>query len=84
MGGVPCVRYMRIPVATVLRLLAGGLTERGILSEYPDLQTEDIASACASPKLRNGAGTAPSALSLKFLIDNALPPRLAALSGGRI
>ena len=42
MGGVPCVRHMRIPVATVLRLLAGGLTEGEILSEYPDLQTEDI------------------------------------------
>lgn len=42
MGGVPCVRHLRIPVATVLRLLAGGLTEREILSEYPDLQAEDI------------------------------------------
>ena len=42
MGGVPCVRHMRIPVATVLRLLAGGLTEREILAEYPDLETEDI------------------------------------------
>jgi hypothetical protein len=28
--------------ATVLRLLAGGLTEREIVAEYPDLQTEDI------------------------------------------
>ena len=42
MGGVPCIRGLRIPVATVLRLLAGGLTERDILSEYPDLQGEDI------------------------------------------
>jgi uncharacterized protein (DUF433 family) len=42
MGGVPCVRHLRIPVATVLRLLAGGRTELEILSEYPDLQTEDI------------------------------------------
>jgi len=42
MGGVPCVRHLRIPVATVLRLLAGGLTEREILAEYPDLQAEDI------------------------------------------
>jgi uncharacterized protein (DUF433 family) len=42
MGGVPCVRHLRIPVTTVLRLLAGGLTEREILSEYPDLPTEDI------------------------------------------
>jgi len=42
MGGVPCVRHLRIPVYTVLRLLAGGLAEREILSEYPDLETEDI------------------------------------------
>ena len=42
MGGVPCVRHLRIPVATVLRLLAGGLSKAEILSEYPDLQTEDI------------------------------------------
>jgi uncharacterized protein (DUF433 family) len=42
MGGVPCVRHLRIPVATVLRLLAGGLTEAQILSQYPDLETEDI------------------------------------------
>jgi uncharacterized protein (DUF433 family) len=42
MGGVPCVRRLRIPVATVLRLLAGGLTETEILAEYPDLQKEDI------------------------------------------
>jgi uncharacterized protein (DUF433 family) len=42
MGGVPCVRHLRIPVATVLRLFAGGLAEREILSEYPDLQPEDI------------------------------------------
>ena len=42
MGGVPCVRGLRIPVATVLRLLAGGLTEQQVVSEYPDLQIEDI------------------------------------------
>jgi uncharacterized protein (DUF433 family) len=42
MSGVPCVRHLRIPVATVLRLLAGGLSEREILSEYPDLQPKDI------------------------------------------
>jgi len=42
MGGVPCLRHIRIPVSTVLRMLAGGLTEVEILSEYPDLQAEDI------------------------------------------
>jgi uncharacterized protein (DUF433 family) len=42
MGGVPCVRGLRIPVATVLRLLAGGLTDAEIVAEYPDLQKEDV------------------------------------------
>jgi uncharacterized protein (DUF433 family) len=42
MGGVPCIRHLRIPIATVLRLLAGGLSEGQILSDYPDLQPEDI------------------------------------------
>ena len=42
MDGVPCVRHLRIPVATVLRLLAGGVAEDEILSEYPDLEREDI------------------------------------------
>ena len=42
MGGVPCVRHLRIPVATILRLLAGGLAEREILAEYPDMEPADI------------------------------------------
>jgi uncharacterized protein (DUF433 family) len=42
MCGVPCVRHLRIPVATVLRLLGGGLRETQILSQYPDLEAEDI------------------------------------------
>jgi len=42
MGGVACVRGLRIPVATVLRMLAGGMSQQEILAEYPDLQPEDI------------------------------------------
>lgn len=42
MSGVPCIRGLRIPVATVLRLLAGGATAEQILADYPDLETEDI------------------------------------------
>lgn len=42
MGGIPCVRQIRIPVATVLRMLAGGVSETEILSEYPSLESEDI------------------------------------------
>lgn len=42
MDGVPCVRGMRIPVATVLRMVAGGMTEHEILADYADLQAEDV------------------------------------------
>lgn len=42
MGGVPCIRGLRIPVATVVALVAEGLTEAEILQAYPDLEPEDI------------------------------------------
>lgn len=42
MGGVPCIRGLRIPVATVLRMLAGGMTEQEILADYPNLQVEHV------------------------------------------
>lgn len=42
MGGVPCVRGLRIPVATVVGMLADGMTEAEILDAYPDLEPEDL------------------------------------------
>lgn len=45
MGGVPCIRGLRIPVATVIGMLADGMTESEILKHYPDLQSEDIREA---------------------------------------
>ena len=42
MGGVPCVRGMRIPVATVVGMVADGMSEPEILDAYPDLEAEDI------------------------------------------
>jgi uncharacterized protein (DUF433 family) len=42
MGGVPCIRGLRIPVATILKMLAAGLSEREILTEYPDVESDDI------------------------------------------
>ena len=47
MGGVPCIRSLRIPVATVVGLVAQGMAETEILAEYPDLETEDIRQALA-------------------------------------
>ena len=45
MGGVPCLRGLRIPVATILAMLAEGMTEQEILAAYPDLEPEDIKEA---------------------------------------
>ena len=45
MGGVPCIRALRIPVATVVDMVADGMTETEILAAYPDLEREDIREA---------------------------------------
>jgi len=45
MDGVACIRNLRIPVATVVGMLADGLTEKEILDAYPDLETDDIRAA---------------------------------------
>lgn len=45
MGGVPCLRGLRIPVATVVDMIADGMTVNEILEAYPDLEEEDIGEA---------------------------------------
>ncbi|MBI4285353.1 MAG: DUF433 domain-containing protein [Chloroflexi bacterium] len=45
MGGVPCIRGLRIPVATVVGMVAEGMRDIEILEAYPDLQAEDIREA---------------------------------------
>ena len=45
MGGVPCIRALRIPVSTVVGMVAEGISESEILQSYPDLQAEDIREA---------------------------------------
>jgi len=42
MGGVPCIRGLRIPVATVVGMVAEGMAEKEILAAYPSLELEDI------------------------------------------
>jgi len=45
MGGVPCIRGLRIPVATVVGMVSDGMTEEEILKAFPDLESEDIHEA---------------------------------------
>ncbi len=46
-GGKPIVRKMRISVELILSLLAQGEDPEAILSDYPDLELEDI-QACVA------------------------------------
>lgn len=55
MDGVPCVRHLRIPVATVLRLLAG----RWSMRFFPSILISNrkiSANACASLRLQLWSG----------------------------
>ena len=45
MGGVPCIRGLRIPVAAVVGMVADEMTMEEILASYPDLGVEDIREA---------------------------------------
>lgn len=45
MDGQPCIRGLRFPVVTVLRMVAGGMSVEEILAEHPDLQAEDVPAA---------------------------------------
>jgi uncharacterized protein (DUF433 family) len=45
MGGVPCIRGLRIPVATVVGMVADRMSDEEILKALPDLERADIEQA---------------------------------------
>lgn len=45
MGGVPCLRGLRIPVATVVGMVADGMTADEIVAELPPLELADVEAA---------------------------------------
>ena len=45
MGGLPCIRSLRIPVATVVGMVGEGMAEAEILNAYPDIEVEDVREA---------------------------------------
>lgn len=47
MEGVPCIRGLRIPVATVVSMVAEGMTDAEIRIAYPDLEAGDVREALA-------------------------------------
>lgn len=45
MGGVPCIRDLRVTVGMVLGQLAAGLSADDVLADYPYLERDDILAA---------------------------------------
>jgi len=45
MGGVPSIRGLRIPVSTIVGMIADGMSSSEILDAYPDLESDDIVQA---------------------------------------
>jgi len=45
MNGMPCIRGLRIPVATIVAMVAEGMNNEGIMAAYPDLENDDIAES---------------------------------------
>jgi uncharacterized protein (DUF433 family) len=45
MDGAPCLRGLRIPVATVVDMVADGMSESEITAAYPDLEADDVREA---------------------------------------
>jgi uncharacterized protein (DUF433 family) len=45
MGGVPCIRNLRIPVSTVVSMFAQGMRENEILAAFADLEAADLREA---------------------------------------
>jgi uncharacterized protein (DUF433 family) len=45
MGGQPCMRGLRIPVATVVAMVADGMTAQEVVGALPDLTLDDVSEA---------------------------------------
>lgn len=45
--GKPCIRGLRYPVSMLLELLSSGMTYEAILSDYEDLERDDLLAALA-------------------------------------
>ena len=63
MDGVPCIRGLRIPVGTIVGMIADGMPNEEILDAYPDLEAGDIQEALryAAEAVR-GASPSPNQL----------------------
>ena len=77
MGGLPCIRGLRIPVATVVGMVGDGMAEAEILRAHPNLEVEVFVKHCATRLTPSASESFRSLVLLRFLVDNALSPLIA-------
>lgn len=63
MGGLPCIRELRITVGMILGQHAAGQTREQVLADYPYLEDDDIAAALAFAAARVNERDLPLAQS---------------------
>lgn len=59
--GKPCVKGTRITVYDVLEYLAGGMSEREVVADLPDLAVEDVRACLAFAAARERRLSTPAA-----------------------
>ena len=70
MGGVPCIRGLRIPVATVVGMVSSGMSTEEILQAYPDLGVEDVGVKGIVGSRDGDANTRDGAADLRSGVDD--------------
>jgi uncharacterized protein (DUF433 family) len=61
--GKPCIRGKRYPVTMILELLAAGMSHQAILSDYVDLEEDDIRACLQYAARLSDVKTAPRAIA---------------------
>jgi uncharacterized protein (DUF433 family) len=56
MGGAPCIRGLRMPVATVIGMVADGMSVDDILRDHPTLEADDLREALQYMIINIGSG----------------------------
>ena len=73
MGGVPCIRGLRIPVASIVGMIADGMAPQEVLDAYPDLEAADaqeaLRYAAEGRATRSAEITAPATKTQLILAD---------------
>lgn len=52
-GGKPCIRGLRITVQDVLGWLAAGMTPDAMVTDYPELNRDDVMACLAADRERH-------------------------------